>query len=83
MDKQWWLGVLAAVVLSVIGTITAIFVFAGDKYIEDIAVVAVENNRVITKSEADQIRKSVASLDATQKSMLEVQNKILDALLND
>lgn len=82
MDKNWWLGILAAVVLSVFGTMATIFIFAGDKYIEEIAEKTVSDNRVISKEEAKEIRLTINSLDATQKSMLEVQNKILDALLD-
>jgi len=82
MDKNWWLGIVAAAAISVIATFGAILVFAGDKYVEDIAIVTVEKNRVITKDEADRLRSDVASMRATLDQIATVQNKMLDAILS-
>jgi cell division septation protein DedD len=81
MSREWLFGILGAIVLAALGTVVTVLVFAGEKWVQDIAV-ASQPPPVVKRDEFDALKGDVSSIRGTLENQLAVQQALLDAVLN-
>lgn len=87
MDKQWVYGIIGAVLSAgaisfltwVIVTSDAGLDAAETERIKDV----IEDNRVLSPEEAQEIKGAVTRIDATLEASLKIQEKLLEAVLTE
>lgn len=86
MDKKFWLGIAASVILSVAATAWAVLSFASEAWVAQIA----KDNQSVSQEDLDEVKSMVgdvnsklAAIDGKLASSNQVQQAILQAILND